>query len=73
MLFEDFIENPLHVVHLTICTWLGDVGSKLVTNRIYPNPVNGDETAILMHENPPVPVLTSIPVEAEKCVVVSWL
>jgi len=62
IVFEEFIENTLYVVHLTICTSLGDADSKRVTNRIYPNPVNGDETAILMHENPPVPVLTSIPI-----------
>jgi hypothetical protein len=60
--FQEFIENTLYVVHLTICTSLGDADSKRVTNRIYPNPLNGDETAILMHENPPVYVLISIPI-----------
>jgi len=62
VVFEEFIENALYVVHLTICTWLGDADSKRVTNRIYPDPVHAVETAILMHENPRVPVLTSIPI-----------
>jgi hypothetical protein len=56
MVFEEFIENTVYVVHLTVCTWLGEADSKRIANRIQSNPVNADVTAILMHINPPVPV-----------------
>jgi hypothetical protein len=61
MAFEECIENTQYVVHLTVCTWLGDADSKRVTNRMYPNHVRADETAILVHENPPMPVGPSFP------------